>query len=138
MKKLTKILAGIEALAALCIAGAITIWAPVCQKMLLLENGNETHMKCFFSGRAALALALVLLTLALVTFFARKDHKLIQLGALVTSAMVILVFTVFIGVCAKSDMACHGTAAWCEISAAAAGLCALVDIVGGREGQLPE
>ena len=138
MKKTTKIVAAIETLCAIIVIGAIKCWAPVCQKMLQLQNGNETHMKCFFTAQASVALSVVLLTIAIVTFFAKHDHKKIQIGALVTAAMILIMFTTaLIGICAKPEMACHVTAAWCRPAAIVAGICALVDIFSGSKDQLP-
>ena len=39
--KLSNILIGLQAIAALCVIGAVKIWAPVCGKMLTLETGKE-------------------------------------------------------------------------------------------------
>ena len=52
--KMNKIMIILQALAAVCMIGALKIWAPVCGKMLDLANGNQTHMKCHWAGQAAI------------------------------------------------------------------------------------
>ena len=43
--KMTIIVSAIQAVAALCVLGAVKIWAPVCSGMLTLETGKEVAMK---------------------------------------------------------------------------------------------
>ena len=44
--KMNKIMIALQALAAVCLLGAIKIWAPVCGKMLELVSGKTVPMKC--------------------------------------------------------------------------------------------
>lgn len=134
--KLPRILALIQALAALCVIGATQLWAPVCEKMLTLQSGGMTHMKCFYAGRAGLALGVVLLAAAIAAFFSKKDHKKIQLVVLAAGVMLFLVFTSLIGVCASEAMACRTTALWAKGCAAVLVVTGVIDLLAGQEGQV--
>ncbi len=133
----TKIVAGIEALAALLIIGASTIWAPVCQKLLTLDNGNQVHMKCHYAGQAAVLIAAIILVSAVIAFLAKKDHKLVQVIVVVCAITIFVVFTDYMGICKSSDMMCHTTAIWVRVGAGIAGIAAVADMLMGKEGQLP-
>ena len=137
MKKFIPI---IQAVASLCLIGAVKIWAPVCPKMLDLANGNQVHMKCWFSGQAGIALAVVLIAASIAAFLIKdpKNRKIVQIVNIVGSIMLFLVFTSLIGVCMSSEMICHKTALWAKLTAAAVALLGIVDIFTGKEGQLPE
>ena len=137
MKNLQKVVSAVEALSALFVLAAVNFFAPVCQKMLTLENGNSTHMKCWFSSRAAIVLAVVMLAAAVASFLAKKEHKAVQLVSIAAAVMLFLTVTSLIGVCASAEMACHKTALCCKIAAGVTLVAALVDIFGGREGQIP-
>ena len=133
----TKVLAAIEAVAALVIMGAVLFWAPVCHKLLTLDNGNQVHMKCHYAGQAAILIAAIILVAAVITLLAKHDHKLVQVIVIVSAVAVFVVFTDFIGICKSADMMCHSTALWARIAAGVAGACAIADLVMGKEGQLP-
>ena len=133
----TKVLGAIEALAALIVIGSVKLWAPVCQGMLTLENGNQVHMKCFYAGQAAILIAAVILVAAIVAVLAKHDHKLVQVVIIAAAIALFVVFTDFIGVCMNSEMMCHTTALWARIGAGVAGVCAVIDLIMGREGQIP-
>lgn len=45
-KKIFKVFAAIQMIAAIVTLGAIFIWSPVCSGMLTLESGAQVHMKC--------------------------------------------------------------------------------------------
>ena len=62
--KLDDLMTALQAAAAVCTIGAVKLWAPVCGSMLELANGNETHMKCYYAGQAALGVALIILAIA--------------------------------------------------------------------------
>ena len=51
--KLNKIMIALQAVSALCLIGAVKIWAPVCGKLLDLANGNQVPMKCHWAEQAA-------------------------------------------------------------------------------------
>lgn len=138
MNKLNKILFAVQGVAALCMLGAVKIWAPVCGKMLQLVSGMEVHMKCFYSGQAAIAIAIILLALAIVSFLAKKDFKKVQIAAVVTGVVLFLVFDSLIGVCANAEMRCNTTALWGKIVSAVTVITALVNLFSGKEGQIPD
>lgn len=136
--RLTLIFGAIQAVAALGILGAIQFWAPVCSGMLTLENGNTTHMKCFFSGQAGTALAVVLVVAAVAVMLSPKDHKKVQLVNAVGAVMELLLFTTLIGVCANPEMSCNVTAVWVKVLSAVILVCAVGDWITGKEGQIPD
>ncbi len=134
-----RILPIIQTASALCILGAIKIWAPVCDGVLNLENGNQTHMNCWFSAQAGLALGIVMLAMAVVAIFMKDkcSRKLLQVALIVACIVMFLVFTSLIGVCVK-PMACHATANWVKIMCAIIAIAGLADIFTGKENQIPE
>jgi len=135
--KLSNLLIGLQAAAALCVLGAVKIWAPVCGKMLDLANGNQVPMKCHWAGQAAVALSVVLLVCALVALLAKRDHRKLMIVSAVTAVMIFLVFTSLIGVCASETMRCQSTALWGKIAAVVALVAALAELLSGKEGQIP-
>ncbi len=138
MSKLNKILAGIQAIAALIAVGAVKIWAPVCGKLLELTNGRQVPMKCHWAGQATLALAVILLLLAVVSLTAKKDFKKFQLVLLAGGVMLFLVYGSLIGVCASETMRCQVTALWGRGAAIMTIVTALINLLSGKEGQVPD
>ena len=55
------------------ITAAPKMWARPCEEMMTLENGNQAHMRCFYSGQALVILGVILLVNALVMFLAKKQ-----------------------------------------------------------------
>ena len=135
--KVTTIVGVVQALAALVLIGAIKIWAPVCQKMLTLTTGKEVHMKCFYTAQASIGVAVILLVAAIVVILAQKDHKKVQLINIACGVVLFLLFTSLIGVCASPDMACRTTALWGKIVAGVTVVASVVDLLSGKEGQIP-
>ena len=135
--KLTTIVGAVQALAALVLIGAIKIWAPVCQKMLTLTTGKEVHMKCFYTAQAALGVAVIALVAAIVVILASKDHKKVQFVNIACGVVLFLLFTSLIGVCASPDMACRTTAVWGKVVAGVTVIASVVDLLSGKEGQIP-
>ena len=135
--KLTTIVGVVQALAALVLIGAIRIWAPVCQKMLTLTTGKEVHMKCFYTAQAAIGVAVIALVAAIVVILAQKDHKKVQLVNIACGVVLFLLFTSLIGVCASPDMACRTTAVWGKVVAGVTVVASAVDLLSGKEGQIP-
>ena len=136
--KLSNLLIGLQAAAALCVLGAIKLWAPVCGKMLDLANGNQVPMKCHWAGQAAMALSVILLVCALVALLVKKDHRKLMIVSAVTAVMIFLAFTSLIGVCASETMRCQSTALWGKIAAVVAFVSALAELLSGKEGQIPD
>lgn len=137
MSKLNKILAGIQALAALAAAGAVKIWAPVCGKLLELTTGRQVPMKCHWAGQATIALAVILLLVAVMSLLAKKDFKKFQLIALAGGVLLFLVYGSLIGVCASETMRCQITALWGRGAALVTIVTALINMLSGKEGQVP-
>lgn len=130
-KHLTKIILGTELLASLLVLGSVFIWAPVCNGLLTLANGTMAHMKCFYTGQASVALALILLITAIAAFFSKTDHKKIQW--VVIAIGILLIVNTFesiigIGICKMTTMACNTTAVWIRGSGVLAIACGLSDI----------
>lgn len=136
--KITSIVSAIQVLMALCVIGVVKFWAPVCTGMLKLESGSEVFMKCHYTGQAAIAVSVILLAAAVVTFFMRDGHKLVQIISIVGAMMLFLLFTSLIGICANTEMACHTTALWAKGAAVVIIVAAVVDLLSGKKGQIPD
>ena len=136
--KMNKIMIALQALAAALLIGAIKIWAPVCGKMLDLANGNQTHMKCHWAGQAGLAVAVILLVAALMALLAKKEYKGLMVVNAVAGAILFLIFTnTLIGVCASGEMRCQVTKIWGMGAAAVTFATSLINLLSGKEGQVP-
>ena len=135
---MNKIMIALQALAAALLIGAIKIWAPVCGKMLDLANGNQTHMKCHWAGQAGLAVAVILLVAALMALLAKKEYKGLMVITAVCGVLLFMVFaTGFIGVCASETMRCQVTKGWGIGAAALTFAASLINLLSGKEGQVP-
>ena len=136
--KMNKIMIALQALAAVLLIGAIKIWAPVCGKMLDLANGNQTHMKCYWAGQAGLVVAIVILAAAVMAFLAKKEYKGFMVITAICGALLFMIFaTKFIGVCASETMRCQVTKVWGIGAAAVAFVTSLLNLLSGKEGQVP-
>lgn len=94
--------------------GAIHIWAPVCDGFLELSDGRFVPMRCLYTAKVAIIIALLLSIQAITTLVTKKSNPvmLIVLGIMLIA--VTYESIVGIGVC-KSVMACHNTALWLRI-----------------------
>lgn len=131
-KNLSKLCFGIELLASIIILGAVLFWAPVCDGLLKLENGNMVHMKCFYTGQSSILLAILLFITAIIAYMSKTDHKKIQWIIILIGIMLIVntfESTIGIGICKKITMSCHTTAKWIRLSGAISIVAGLVDIV---------
>ncbi len=110
-KKLAIIMPIIWGLAALAVLGAIYIWAPVCDQLVEMANGNMAHMRCFYTAKAATLLAILLLVSSVTSLVTKNKTAILSL---VIGIMLITITndTIGIGICHKSAMACIQTAAW--------------------------
>ena len=134
-----KIIPIIQAVLALAIIGAEKIWAPVCDGLLDLANGNQTHMKCWYSSQAVAMIALVLIVILVVMLFVDSSaRKKLQIASLAAAILMPLTFMKVIGMCAMEGMACHGTAMWVMILSAAIGILGIADMLRGGRNQIPE
>jgi len=134
---MNKVLILIQAAAALCVLGAIKFWAPVCGKMLDLANGNQVPMKCHWAGQAAMAVSIIILAAAIMALLAKKEYKGLMVVTAVAGVVLFLVFTSLIGVCANEEMRCNVTKVWGMGAAAVTVVTSLVNLLSGKEGQIP-
>jgi hypothetical protein len=77
-------------------------------KTLVLANGREVPMKCYWTARAALVVAVPLLAVGFLMAFSRRAETLRALGILgaILGAMAILLPTLLIGVCQHAGASC--------------------------------
>ena len=134
---LNKVLIALQALAALCTLGAVKIWAPACSKLLDLANGNQVPMKCHWAGQAAFAVSIIILAAAVMAFLAKKEYKGLMVVNAVAAVVLFLVFTSLIGVCASDTMHCQTTKIWGMGAAAVVLATSLINLISGKEGQIP-
>ena len=135
---MNKILIALQALAAVLLIGAIKIWAPVCGKMLELTTGKQVPMKCHWAGQAAIAVSVILLAAALMALLAKKEYKGFMVVTAVCGALLFMIFaTGFIGVCASEEMRCNVTKVWGIGAAAVTFVTSLINLLSGKEGQVP-
>jgi len=134
---MNKILIGLQALAAALLMGAVKFWAPVCGKLLDLANGNQVPMKCHWAGQAAMALCIIILAAAVMALLARKEYKGLMVVNAVAAVVLFLVFTSLIGVCASETMRCQVTKVWGIGAAAVVFGTSLINLLSGKEGQIP-
>ena len=136
--KMNKILIVLQALAAALLIGAIKIWAPVCGKMLETTTGKMVPMKCHWAGQAGIAVAIVILAAAVMALLAKKEYKGFMVVTAICGALLFLFFaTDFIGVCASAEMRCQSTKLWGIIAAGITFAASLINLLSGKEGQVP-
>ena len=135
--KMNNILILIQAVAAAVMVGAVKIWAPVCGKMLELVSGKEVPMKCHWAGQAAIAVAVIILAAAIMALLAKKEYKGLMVVNAVAAVVLFLIFTSLIGVCASQEMRCQATKLWGLGVAAAVFGTSLINLISGKEGQVP-
>lgn len=109
MKNVKLIVPIISLVCAAVVCGAVLLWAPVCAGTLELANGNMVPMRCAYTAKVAVLLALLL---ALV---------------LLSVAIVLMTFDtpLSIGVCKSADMACQATAVWLRVAGGVSAVAAL-------------
>ena len=134
---MNKIMIVIQAVSALCVIGALKLWAPVCGKMLELANGNQVPMKCHWAGQAAIAICVIILVAAVAALLVKKDYKGLMIVTAVAGVMLFLVFTNLIGVCANEEMRCNITKIWGMGAAGIVITTSIINLISGKEGQIP-
>ena len=134
---MNKVMIILQALAAAALLGAIKIWAPVCGKMLELANGNQVPMKCHWAGQAAVAVCIIIIAAAVMALLAKKEYKGLMVVNAVAAVILFLVFTSLIGVCASAEMRCQTTKIWGLGAAAVVFGTSLINLISGKEGQVP-
>ena len=135
--KLNNMLILVQAVAAAAMIGAVKIWAPVCGKMLELVSGKEVPMKCHWAGQAAIAVAVIILAAAIMALLAKKEYKGLMVVNAVAAVVLFLIFTSLIGVCASQEMRCQATKLWGLGVAAVVFGTSLINLISGKEGQVP-
>ena len=135
--KMNNILILIQAVAAAVMVGAVKIWAPVCGKMLELVSGKEVPMKCHWAGQAAIAICVIILAAAVMALLAKKEYKGLMVVNAVAAVVLFLIFTSLIGVCASQEMRCQATKVWGIGVAAVVFGASLINLISGKEGQVP-
>ena len=135
--KLNNILILVQAAAAAALLGAVKLWAPVCGKMLELVSGKEVPMKCHWAGQAAIAICIIILAAAVMALLAKKEYKGLMVVTAVAAVLLFLVFTSLIGVCASDEMRCQSTKLWGIGAAAVIFGASLINLLSGKEGQVP-
>lgn len=108
-----------QAISLLCAAvavGAVLLWAPVCAGSLELANGNMVPMRCAYTAKVAVLLALILAAVAVAGMVTKHPATLALV--LLSAAIVLLTFDtpLSIGVCKSADMACRATALWLRVA----------------------
>jgi len=135
---MNKVMIALQALSAICMIGAIKMWAPVCGKLLDLANGNQVPMKCHWAAQAGIAVSVVILVAAAMAFLAKKEYKGFMVITAVCGALLFMIFaTGFIGVCASETMRCQSTKLWGIIAAGITFAASLINLLSGKEGQVP-
>jgi hypothetical protein len=78
-------------------------------KALTLEDGRQVPMKCYWTARASLAVAIPLLAVGLLMAFSKQKEALraLTLVGAVLGGMVILLPTRLIGVCQHPGASCN-------------------------------
>ena len=136
--KLNKIMIALQVLAATCMVGAIKIWAPVCGKMLELTSGKQVPMKCHWAGQAAIAVSVIIVAVAVMALLAKKEYKGLMVVNAVAAVILFLVFTnTLVGVCASAEMRCQITKVWGMGAAAVVFATSVINLLSGKEGQVP-
>ena len=135
--KLNNILILVQAAAAAALLGAVKLWAPVCGKMLELVSGKEVPMKCHWAGQAAIAICIIILAAAVMALLAKKAYKGLMVVTAVAAVLLFMVFTSLIGVCASEEMRCQSTKLWGIGAAAVIFGASLINLLSGKEGQVP-
>ena len=85
----------------------LLIWGP--QSIFAVCEAEEKQMKCYWSTRAVLVIAVILLVIAVLLFAAKSIETKIALSLLTiaSAVMVILIPAKVIGGCSMKTMACQ-------------------------------
>ena len=74
---------------------------------------------------------------AVIALLAKKEYKGLMVVNAVAAVMLFLVFTSLIGVCASAEMRCQVTRVWGIGGASVVFAASLVNLLSGKEGQVP-
>ena len=112
MKNLSKLFSYILALVSVLTLAGITAFSPVCSKLIELASGNMTHMKCFYTGKVAVILGIILLVASIISIFKNNKYNTILIF-IIGILLICVTFESFIGIgICKKVMDCHSTALW--------------------------
>ena len=112
MKNLSKLFSYILALVSVLTLAGITAFSPVCSKLIELASGNMTHMKCFYTGKVAVILGIILLVASVISIFKNNKYNTILI-IIIGILLICVTFESFIGIgICKKVMDCHSTALW--------------------------
>ncbi len=132
-----KVVAFVQAVAALVVVGATRFWAPVCQGKLELATGKKVAMKCFYTDRVSMIIAGLIILAAVLIFISKHEVKKLYFITLVLGVLLFLTYTHIIGVCMNPEMPCNITALWGKAAAVAVSVMSLIGIFVNKETQVP-
>jgi hypothetical protein len=78
-------------------------------KALLLEDGRQVPMKCYWTARVAFALAIPIFAIGIMALFVRatETRRALAILAGILGLMVVLLPTTIIGVCMHPGASCN-------------------------------
>ena len=95
-------------------------------------------MKCHWAGQAAIAVSIIIIAIAVMALLAKKEYKGLMVANAVAGIVLFLIFTnTLIGVCASAEMRCQITKIWGMGAAAVTFVASLINLLSGKEGQVP-
>ena len=102
-------LAVISGVLGLLIATVPQFLLPVCSGSIETKAGSFISMKCFWTGRAELAVGALIVLVSILLFFSRKRSTALPLHITLVGLGVValLLPTSLIGVCMSPTMACR-------------------------------
>lgn len=90
MKNVKLIVPIISLVCAAVVCGAVLLWAPVCAGTLELANGNMVPMRCAYTAKVAVLLALVLAAVAVAALVTKRPMTVALV--LLSCAIVLMTF----------------------------------------------
>lgn len=107
---------------------AILVWAGPCSGVLDLANGNATPMRCFYTSKVIMLIAIVMVLVSVKSFVSGSVEGVALFLLACAMIVVTLESPVGIGVC-KSEMACWDMAFWVRLSGAVAAAASLAIVL---------
>lgn len=114
--KKSLILAGAEAIHAICLLLVVKVIAPVCTGMVETAAGKQVPMRCHYTSAALVFLGVALLVNA-VLCAVRKEMVVSGVMTFVISVLAFLTLSpsVGMGICLNPEMACNFTAPFIKV-----------------------
>ena len=94
MKNVKLIVPIISLVCAAVVCGAVLLWAPVCAGTLELANGNMVPMRCAYTAKVAVLLALVLAAVAVAALVTKRP---MTVALVLLSSLLAACVTAFAG-----------------------------------------